>query len=454
MSLKTAVAHLEKPETPLLDRVLTFQKVCLSLTVLLAVSGLLAWAAPGLHHWLPPWVFASPSAALVSLACAASLALSLSLPAGDARGLGNWVAAAAIALGVSAWITSGGTTALPRLFSLSDYPALRPGEMTIQFAVAFLLLGLLLLLLHANHGIASLAADVILGVLVIEVMFLAARYVFEVSHLFGASAVDSTPLATLTALVLLTGVAVFARARHGFYDVLLSAGMGGRIARPLVVIVVILPFAREALRERLIRIRLVPEHGAAAFLAAGTAFASVILVMFVGRYIRQMETSIRHLSLRDELTGLYNLRGFKLLAEQALRMAQRSQLPFSLLFIDVDDLKQINDSMGHAVGSAMLAETAELLKASVRESDVVGRVGGDEFAIAGQFPEEAIREAAERLEAQALLTRSASSHSVPISLSIGHVTARPGSHETLEELLHAADGVMYHQKRRKKLQVC
>lgn len=453
MSLKTAVAHLDWPETPWRDRALVFQRAYLWFTALLAVPGLVAWPLPGLHHWFPAWAVMSPSGALVSLACATSLALSLSPAVRDAR-LGAWVGAAAVALGVSAWIASGGLAALPRLFSLADYPAMRPGEMTIQFAAAFLLLGLLLVVLNAERGIASHAADVILGILVIEVMFLAARFVFQVTHLFGTSAVDPTPPATLMAIVLLTGVAALARARHGFYDVLLNDGMGGRIARPLAILVILLPFSREALRERLIRIRLVPEHGAAAFLAAGTAFVSVLLVMFVGRYIRQMEASIRHLSLRDELTGLYNLRGFKLLAEQALRMAQRSNLPFSLLFIDVDDLKQINDTMGHAVGSAMLAETAELLKASVRESDVVGRVGGDEFAIAGQFAEEAIREAAERLEAQALDTRDASSHSLPISLSIGHVTARPGEHETLQQLLDAADAVMYNQKRRKKLQVC
>jgi diguanylate cyclase (GGDEF)-like protein len=454
MTLETAAAHLEWPETPWRHRALTFQKACLWLAALLAVPGMVAWPLPGVNHWFPAWAVMSPSGALVSLVCAVSLALSLWPEVRNSHGLGNWVAAAAVALGVSAWIASGGFAALSRLFSLADYPALRPGEMTIQFAVAFLLLGLLLVVLNAERGIASHAADIILGILVADVMFLAARYIFQVTHLFGTSAVDPTPLATVVNLVLLTGAAALARARHGFYDVLLSAGIGGRIARPLTIIVVLLPFTREATRERLIRIHLVPEHGAAAFLAAGTAFASVILVMIVARYIRQMEGSIRHLSLRDELTGLYNLRGFKLLAEQALRMAQRSNLPFSLLFIDVDDLKQINDTMGHAVGSAMLAETAELLKVSVREADVVGRIGGDEFAIAGQFTEHAIVEAAERLEAQALMTRSALSHSLPISLSIGHVTARPGAHETLQQLLDAADAVMYNQKRRKKLQVC
>ncbi|MFP5235881.1 MAG: diguanylate cyclase [Acidobacteriota bacterium] len=421
---------------------------------LLALLGLMAWAAPGLRHWLPAWIIMSPSAALVSLACAACLALSLSPAARDGYSLRDWVAVAAVALGVTAWIAAGGIAALPRLFSLDDYPALRPGEMTIQFAAAFLLLGLLLVFLTADRGIASHAADIVLGILIVETLFLAARYTFQVTHMFGVSVLDPTPPATLFELLLLTLIAGLARARHGFFDILLGAGMGGRIARPLTIAVILVPFSREAMRERLIHVHLVPEHGAAAFLAALTSLVGLILVVMVSRYIGRMEASIRHLSLRDELTGLYNLRGFRLLADQALRMAQRSNLPFSLLFIDVDDLKQINDTMGHSVGSAMLAETAELLKTSVREADVVGRIGGDEFAIAGQFTQQTIVEAAVRLEAQALMTRSEASQSLPISLSIGYVTAQPGAQETLEQLLEAADAVMYNQKRRKKLQVC
>lgn len=454
MSIKTAVAHLDQPETAIVDRVFQLQKGCLSVTVLVSFAGLLAWAIPAFHEAVPGWAVMSPSGALVSLACAASLAFSMFRATREEPGMRRAMAAAAVALGVGAWIAAGGIAALPRLFSLADYPASRLGEMSVQFASAFLLLSVLLLFLHTDRGIASHSVDALIGVLGVATLFLAARYIFQVTHLFGTSFVDPTPAATVAALLLLTVVAFLARARHGFYDILLGAGMAGRIARPLTIAVVIMPFTRETLRERLIRGRLIPEHGAAAFLAALTSLVGLLLVVLVSRYIRRMETSIRNLSLRDELTGLYNLRGFKLLAEQALRMAQRSHLPFSLLFIDVDDLKQINDSMGHAVGSAMLAETAELLKASVREADVVGRIGGDEFAVAGQFTKQAILEAAERLEAQALLTRGEASHSLAISLSIGHVTAEPGAQETLQELLEKADAVMYHQKRRKKLQVC
>lgn len=454
LNMKTAVVSLDQPDSGVLDRVLAIQKAFVGITVLLCLPGLGTWAFPVFRNWLPNWAVVPVSAVLVALACAASLALSLSLIGRESGGLQHWVAGAAISLGVAASLTAGGVAALSRLLSLSDYPASRPGEMTVQIAVAFVLLGLLLLVLDAKRGPLSHAADLILAMLGVLTMFLTAHFIFEATNLFRTGLSDPTPAATLAALDLLTACAFLARMRYGFFDILLGSGMGGRIARQLTLLLIVLPFVREASRERLIRAHLVPEHGAAAILGAISSGLALLLLVLITRYIRRMEKSIRHLTLRDELTGLYNLRGFKLLAEQALRLAQRSNVPFSLLFIDVDDLKQINDSLGHGVGSAMLAETAEVLTASFREADVVGRIGGDEFAVAGQLDQRAIMEAVERLEAQASNTRSEASRSLPISLSIGHVTAHASTQETLDELLHKADVVMYNQKRRKKLQLC
>ena len=161
-----------------------------------------------------------------------------------------------------------------------------------------------------------------------------------------------------------------------------------------------------------------------------------------------MEEEIQGLSLRDELTGLYNLRGFRILADQALRLATRSGTPFSVLFVDVDRLKQINDSLGHAAGSALLVETAELLTTSFRESDVIARIGGDEFAVAGQFSAAGIRVAAQRLEEQAMATDVQSTGGKPLSLSVGYAT---NDHRrlSLQDLLDEADTTMYDQKSRK-----
>ena len=128
-----------------------------------------------------------------------------------------------------------------------------------------------------------------------------------------------------------------------------------------------------------------PAHYTTAILASINGLVALFLLLYLVWRMNRLETDIRDLSLRDALTGLYNIRGFRILAEQSLRMAHRSKEPFSVLFIDLDDLKQTNDLLGHQAGSEFLIETGEILKDTFRETDVFGRIGGDEFAVAGQF---------------------------------------------------------------------
>jgi diguanylate cyclase (GGDEF)-like protein len=133
-------------------------------------------------------------------------------------------------------------------------------------------------------------------------------------------------------------------------------------------------------------------------------------------------------------------------------MAQRSQQPLSVLFIDLDHLKKINDSFGHDVGSAFLIEIAEILKQTFRETDVMGRVGGDEFAVVCQGSHVAISIAAQRLQAACALRNAESDRRFPLSISIGFVTAEEHARQSLKELLTEADKAMYEEKRRKKLE--
>jgi diguanylate cyclase (GGDEF)-like protein len=140
-----------------------------------------------------------------------------------------------------------------------------------------------------------------------------------------------------------------------------------------------------------------------------------------------------------------------LLADQALRMAQRSQLPVSVLFVDVDNLKKINDTLGHDAGSAFLVETANLLRETFRETDVIGRIGGDEFAVICQGSYVAISIAAQRLSLASKAHDSETGRRYPLSLSLGYVTAEEHVRQSLKELLTAADRAMYEEKRLKKL---
>jgi diguanylate cyclase (GGDEF)-like protein len=97
--------------------------------------------------------------------------------------------------------------------------------------------------------------------------------------------------------------------------------------------------------------------------------------------LKQAETEIRNLSMIDELTGLYNRRGFLALSEQYRKTARRLGNSFSLAFIDMDGLKQINDAYGHHEGSEAIRQLAEIFKRSFRGSDIIARIGGDEFTI-------------------------------------------------------------------------
>jgi diguanylate cyclase (GGDEF)-like protein len=93
------------------------------------------------------------------------------------------------------------------------------------------------------------------------------------------------------------------------------------------------------------------------------------------------EAEIRQLSLTDQLTGLHTRRGFLLLAEQQLKIAQHTQSPCCFLVADIDGFTQINDSLGHDVGDRAIVDAAHLLKQTFRDSDIIARLEGDQFAI-------------------------------------------------------------------------
>jgi diguanylate cyclase (GGDEF)-like protein len=196
-----------------------------------------------------------------------------------------------------------------------------------------------------------------------------------------------------------------------------------------------------------------PSQYTTATLASLAFIVSLALLLYLAWRINAMELEIRDLSLRDALTDLYNVRGFRLLAEQSLRMARRSHLPFSVLFIDVDNLKRTNDTYGHQAGSELLVETGRILKSSFRETDVLGRIGGDEFVVAGQFSQSGISLAVERIEESAAIRNRESGSPATLSFSAGYVTAEAAEHPSLDELLAKADAAMYDQKRAKKIVV-
>jgi diguanylate cyclase (GGDEF)-like protein len=153
------------------------------------------------------------------------------------------------------------------------------------------------------------------------------------------------------------------------------------------------------------------------------------------------------LALVDELTGLYNRRGFMTIAERQLKVGRRSGKGMLLFFIDVDDLKQINDSYGHSEGDQALRRTAQALEMTFRDSDVIARIAGDEFAVlaieAADHSEAAIRE---RL-CEDLKSISGEESRYSISLSMGVARFNRRDSRPIGELMAQADKAMYEEKR-------
>lgn len=164
---------------------------------------------------------------------------------------------------------------------------------------------------------------------------------------------------------------------------------------------------------------------------------------------KRAEAALQSLSLIDELTGLYNRRGFMAVSEQHLAAIRRSQKIPVMLYADLDGLKKINDSFGHHEGDRAIVKAAELLKDTFRTSDTVARLGGDEFVIlAGIGKDERADSLTERLQERFDAHNTQPNRSYHLSISVGVVHF--GADETsIDEVTARADRFMYEDKRRK-----
>ncbi|MGZ5496605.1 MAG: sensor domain-containing diguanylate cyclase, partial [Candidatus Aminicenantales bacterium] len=185
----------------------------------------------------------------------------------------------------------------------------------------------------------------------------------------------------------------------------------------------------------------------------GAQFGGTMAVLTDITERKQMEEEIRSLSLHDELTSLYNRRGFMTLADHVLKTANRLKKVIALIYLDVDNLKKINDSGGHKMGDRALVEVAFILRKGFRETDIIGRLGGDEFAVlAMEATAMNVDALSQRLRDRLDLfnTRSSAEAGFQLSVSTGVATREPDQAEAVEEMLSRADLLMYEQKRAKK----
>ena len=166
---------------------------------------------------------------------------------------------------------------------------------------------------------------------------------------------------------------------------------------------------------------------------------------------QRLQLELVNLSHIDDLTGFSNRRGFLALAGHHVKLAYRTGKPFLISFIDLDGMKQINDTFGHQEGNRALVDTAGVLMDSFRQSDLLARLGGDEFAVLiADAAENSTDTVLHRIHHKLSSFNAQPGRRDDLSFSIGIVPSEATQHSDLERLLSQADALMYRQKRSKK----
>ena len=187
---------------------------------------------------------------------------------------------------------------------------------------------------------------------------------------------------------------------------------------------------------------------AAALAAAGVRFALYLIVLALLGGIRQMQLAREQEARIDFLTGAANARAFEEAASAEIERGLRYGQPLSLLYLDVDDFKAVNDTFGHGVGDAVLAELSHVMRCSVRTNDLVARLGGDEFAVL--MPESnrfAALAVARRVRDEAGRVTAPDGRVVRCSVGVASYLSPPA---TVDALIHGADTLMYRAKEQGK----
>lgn len=164
---------------------------------------------------------------------------------------------------------------------------------------------------------------------------------------------------------------------------------------------------------------------------------------------KAVEKSLEQFAAFDELTSVYNRRAGLEVLKEALHYAERKEQNLTVAFVDLDDLKTVNDNFGHRTGDAYLREVVALLRKHLRKSDSISRYGGDEFLLVLiECAEDEARNIFNRIEDD-MRRMNQGDRLFPVSFSYGFAEAGPGNREGLAELVSRADAMMYLDKQRK-----
>ncbi len=192
-------------------------------------------------------------------------------------------------------------------------------------------------------------------------------------------------------------------------------------------------------------------HAAIRYWNAVVLLGFFLITILMLSWVRTSFVREQKLSRVDFLTGIANARAFHAVAEMEMRRARRYRRPLTLAYLDIDDFKRVNDQAGHPAGDALLIEVAKTIQGTLRKTDSLARVGGDEFAILlPETPAPAARLVLEKL--RRVLLELMRANSWPVTFSIGAVTFTEQP-DTLDVMIREADRLMYSAKRNGKNQI-
>jgi len=193
-------------------------------------------------------------------------------------------------------------------------------------------------------------------------------------------------------------------------------------------------------------------QGAQDFLVKARANGEVVArALRYGIERHRMIETLRSAAMIDDLTGLYNRRGLLTLAGHHVKLAQRSHRQLLLIFADLDDFKDINDTWGHAEGDLALIETAEALRRTFRGSDILARLGGDEFVVVAVDPGGVSSDTVTaRLRENLRAFNAGAGRPYALSLSTGTMRFEPSNSVSILDLLARVDEAMYQEKRSRR----
>lgn len=177
------------------------------------------------------------------------------------------------------------------------------------------------------------------------------------------------------------------------------------------------------------------------------AFTDITSKKRAERALQEKEQQAQEQALRDDLTGLHNRRGLLHVMDALIKLGIRAERALSLVYIDLDHMKSINDTFGHAEGDRALVDAATILQSNLRESDFIARIGGDEFCIVLSGGSEVQDSAAiARIDRAVEAHNASAGRPYEISFSVGVARFDPANPSTIEELLRTADAAMYRDK--------